>query len=87
MTLETVLRQESSCNTGRECIATQDIGKIIEAVEISPSEALELQQAEALTRAFIRWDLSDDGDDSGRTMETLREMIEAADQIRGDSVE
>lgn len=38
-----------------------------------------------MTRAFIRWNLSDERDDIGKTMEALKEMIEAADQIPGDS--
>jgi hypothetical protein len=57
----------------------------VEAIEISPSEALELQQAEALTRAFIRWDLSAEGENIGDTMGALREMIGTNDQVRGDS--
>lgn len=67
-----------------ELFAKQDIGKIVEGVEISPSEVLELQQAEALMRAFLKWDLSDEGKEVGRTMEALSEMIEAANRIQGE---
>jgi hypothetical protein len=67
-----------------ELFAKQDIGKIVEGVEISPSEALELQQAEALMRAFLKWDLSDEGKEAGRTIEALAEMLEEANRIQGD---
>jgi hypothetical protein len=67
-----------------ELFAKQDIGKIVEGVEISPSEALELQQAEALMRAFLKWDLSDEGKEAGRTMEALAEMLEEANRIQGN---
>lgn len=71
-----------------ELFTKQDIGKIVEGVAISPSEALELRQAEALTRAFLKWDLSEQGAETGRTLEALREMIEEASRVQdGDDVD
>ncbi|GHJ87580.1 hypothetical protein NliqN6_3982 [Naganishia liquefaciens] len=71
-----------------EFFTKQDIGKIVEGIAISPSEALELRQAEALTRAFLKWDLSEHGVETGRTMDALREMLEQASRIEnGDNAE
>lgn len=62
-------------------VTRQEIAKIVEEVEISPSEALELSQAESLTRAFLRWDLSDEGDELENTKKALEDMLETANRI------
>ncbi|KAJ9121611.1 hypothetical protein QFC22_002231 [Naganishia vaughanmartiniae] len=66
-------------------VTRQEIAKIVEEVEISPSEALELSQAESLTRAFLKWDLTEEGDDIGGTKEALEVMLETANRT-GDEV-
>jgi hypothetical protein len=54
-------------------------------VEISPSEALELSQAESLTRAFLKWDLSQEGDDVESTKKALEAMLETANRIGNEA--
>ncbi|KAJ9098348.1 hypothetical protein QFC19_006472 [Naganishia cerealis] len=67
-------------------VSRQEIGKIVESVEISPAEAVELSQAECLTRSFLKWDLAEEGDGVGETMKALKNMIESSNRISGDDV-
>ncbi|KAJ9125783.1 hypothetical protein QFC24_002567 [Naganishia onofrii] len=66
-------------------VTRQEIAKIVEEVEISPSEALELSQAESLTRAFLKWDLSQEGDDVESTKKALEAMLETANRIGNEA--
>ncbi|KAJ9102410.1 hypothetical protein QFC21_002810 [Naganishia friedmannii] len=68
-----------------EHVTRQEIAKIVDEVEISPSEALELLQAESLTRAFLKWDLSGEGDDLENTKKALEEMLETANRINHEA--